>query len=237
MKFIYDVLELLFLRKCVKCNNLLENDEELYCNNCLSEIEFPEKSTLCSVCLGKMLDKRCLNCYNKMFAFNKLYSYFKYDDVLKNLIRKLKYEDSPKIGEGLGIIVGKKLKVDINLENAYFIPIPLHIRKKFSRGYNQAYFIAKGLVKETNGRLLDGVIKRVKYTETQTKLNRTMRVENLAEAFSINEKKIGKMDKNAMIFIVDDIFTTGATINSCAKKFKEAGFKNIYALTVARAGD
>ncbi len=129
--------------------------------------------------------------------------------------------------------MGKKINKELLVWNINLIlPIPLHQLKKAERGYNQSFYISKGLGKETNIPIGPEIIKRRKYTQSQTKMNFLERQKNIEEAFKVkNIKKV--IGKN--ILLIDDVITTGATISECGKVLLNSGAKKVYAASVAIA--
>ena len=124
-----------------------------------------------------------------------------------------------KLGEHLGDTFS-----DIDL----IVPVPLHHLKKAERGYNQSYYIARGISKSTNIKIEENILKRIRFTQSQTKMNLEERRLNIENAF-----KVRKILRN--ILIVDDVITTGATVNECGKVLKKAGANEVYAASVAIA--
>jgi len=120
----------------------------------------------------------------------------------------------------------------LNWEIDLIIPIPLHRLRKIDRGYNQSYYIAKGLSKYFNIPLSGKILFRSKFTKSQTTLNLKEREENISGAFNLKKHKTVS-GKN--ILLVDDVITTGATTNECAKVLLEAGANNVYAISAAIA--
>ena len=137
------------------------------------------------------------------------------------------------IGKYLGKVVANQLAEDINKWKADLIlPIPLHSLRKTDRGFNQAEEIVKGLSRELGIKQNSRIIKRKRYTQTQTKLTLVERKQNIEDAFQLRRNN-AIIDKN--IILVDDVITTGATISECASLLLNGGAKNIYALSVAIA--
>ena len=131
---------------------------------------------------------------------------------------------SQKLKE-LGMLSGKE---------CVLLPVPLHKKRLNYRGFNQAELIARGVERRMCGaaQVLE-VLKRVKHTSQQARLSKRERHENLAEAFEVTADLIGFSDK--VCFLVDDVCTTGATLDNCARALKQAGLKKVYGLVVARA--
>lgn len=235
--FLKSILSLLYYPICNNCDTVLKEDEILFCSQCFSKIERISLTDACPICLGKIENNQCKNCHNLDLHFKKIYSYFYFDKIIKNAVLNLKYNKRPKTGFALGQILGQKLLLEnFDEKNSFLIPIPLNYKKYLKRGYNQSYFIAKGIADVTNIKFYNA-LKRNKNTQTQTKLSRLEREKNVENAFSIKEKFIKKIPSSSNIFIVDDVFTTGSTLNECAKVLRHKGYENIYGLTFARAWD
>ena len=111
------------------------------------------------------------------------------------------------------------------------VPVPLHPRKQRQREFNQAEYLAAGLTKVVNVPVVKRNLRRVKDTPTQTKLDAEARRMNLRDAFAVRD---GTEFKGKRLVVLDDVFTTGATMDSCAKTLRGAGAKDVIALAVAR---
>lgn len=153
--------------------------------------------------------------------------YFEKGNVLQSLAHSLKYEAITSFGRELGEKIGRVLN-DVNVAADALIPVPLNRRKERERGYNQSFFIAEGISRATGIPILARAVRRVKYTVTQTQLNADEREQNIAGAFSVDDGWREKIRGNVVI-IVDDIVTTGATIQELGKILKDAGAKKIIA--------
>ncbi len=212
---------------------------------------FSDKSIICLCCRERKQEHNisvsydnigiCKNCFEK-FDFvphdspfdgigdvSCIFSIFYYNDILKSLIYRFKFNCEWKIGNLLSKIIYENIKDIAYLHNFDFItPIPLSRQRIFQRGFNQSEIIAKEI-----SSLLDIpfvlCVYRHKNTVAQSLLKRHDRIHNISNAFIGDKEKIA--GKNIIIF--DDIFTTGATINSCAKELKEKGANTIIGLSVA----
>lgn len=163
-----------------------------------------------------------------------MYEFIK-DGKFQTAIHHLKYQNKPKVGLLLGLELGKNLlKIDWFNEIDLIIPVPLHKMKKISRGYNQSLLIAKGIQKYSNKQLEPKLVKRVRFTKTQTKLTIEQRRENVLNAFKVNDrtKIFGKS-----ILIVDDVCTTGSTSSELAKTLLQNGAKQVSLATLAVVTD
>jgi ComF family protein len=154
-----------------------------------------------------------------------------YDERVQGIIHALKYQGFRSLGIVLGELIASRVKSKIKIEpNTILVPVPLHPIKYRERGYNQSYFIAKGL-----GNILDlniryNMLKRIKNTITQTHLSALERHQNMKNAFKLMAGVDFSQIENAIL--VDDVFTTGATLNSAAGVLKSAGVDSVIGVTV-----
>jgi competence protein ComFC len=147
------------------------------------------------------------------------------------LMEKLKYDGQKEIGVHLGQLAQKALLSKIP-DDSIFVPVPLHPKKVRLRGFNQAEIIADGISGEKH-RVLSDYLIRKRETPTQTRLNRDERIKNVSGAFEINKRRNDGNSKDKKIIIVDDVMTSGATINEAALTLKKSGVKEVFALGVA----
>ncbi len=222
----------LFLpRICLNCDKHLLESEYLICSECYSSLKF--LTEICPVCGAPKNETKCITCETNEFIFDKARSVFSYDDILQNLIHEFKYNEMTSIIKLLGKLSHEYLTKFQPFDHIdYIVPVPLHKVKKRSRGFNQSEYIAREISRGMNWKCLPNLIKRKKFTETQTKLNKQQRRKNVSMAFRINQKYDIKY-KN--ILLVDDVFTTGSTVNSIASVLKEKQVNKVYVFTIARA--
>lgn len=159
--------------------------------------------------------------------------YFEKDKTVHKIIHSIKYKKRFQTG----IYFGKKFgcihfdsltaeKID------YIIPVPLHPLKKAERGYNQSEYISKGISKSSGIKLNCNIVKRIRYTRSQTMLTIEERKKNMKGAFEVKTKMKKIIDgKNILLF--DDVITTGATIAECAKELKNAGANKVVAASLS----
>ena len=189
----------------------------------------------------------CKNCYNKInaesvFCFaeyleNNLdilvspYQYKEEEEIIGKIIQHLKYYYVLELKE----VISCLLKDFVKNNQAFFkdiqiiAPVPLHARRLAERGFNQAEEIAKILGTILNKPVIN-CLKRVRYTKQQARLNKQERKQNVVAAFKIKNPSLLK----EKVLLVDDVFTTGATVNECVKVLRQAGVEKILAFTLAR---
>ena len=216
MKWISDLIDLIFPRHCCVCGEILSRQERDICLNCLytlPKIEQHHKLEIEQTFWGKIGIERAMS-----------FMYYRKGSPYNALMHRLKYKDAPEVGTRLAEMAAKEL-----LNSGFFdgitriVPLPLSKKKQRRRGYNQSEYIAIGLSNITGIPIDTGLVKRVKANETQTHKNRDERWENVKDIFSVN----GNFSlEDEHVLLVDDILTTGATICSCAATLqKECGCK------------
>lgn len=129
-------------------------------------------------------------------------------------------------------IIQKEQFMKLLQETCIFVPIPLHPSKFRKRGYNQSTLLAEGLAKQFEIPMIS-ILKRVKATKTQVNLSKEDRHKNISEAFALQSEVADLVHKYKHIFLIDDVVTSGATLNEAAKVLKKTGFQNIWGVTLA----
>lgn len=213
-----ELLDLLYKRKCIVCGCSIQGD--ILCKTCAKTVE-----NISCFAQGK------INGYN-------LYSAFYYKDVIRTLIHELKF----KHNKVCALYAAKYLadflekvkeyeKDNIDFSNAVIIPVLTHKTNKNKRGYDNVYEIAKKL-SDLSGYTLNATsLKRIKFTRPQFELNKTQRKENIKGSFKLDEN----FKANSLVILLDDIVTTGSTLEFITSLFKERGINNLICLTLAKA--
>lgn len=211
MSFIYDLwddfISLLFPRLCYACGDHLLRNEKLICTECFVVIPRTNYHLESENPVAQLFWGRCQ--VEKAAAF----SYYNKGTRIRNLIHNLKYKGVREIGYELGRIYGLSLKSSGFMEGIdIIIPVPLHPVKKRIRTFNQSEYISAGIADVTNLKVNSDSLVRVKESATQTKRSRYERWTNVEGIFSITDPlKI----RGLHILLVDDVITTGSTIESC----------------------
>jgi len=231
MKIINAFIDLLFPKICFVCDIRLKNKEKILCSDCKDSLQF--LSEVCEICGSPENPSDCPVCNFNKFVFDKARSVFIFSKSIQNLIHELKYNEMKRIAKYLRGYVSEYLHLFQPFDKVDIIaPVPLHKVKMRARGFNQAEFLSKEISKHVNWLHIPNLLLRNRFTDTQTKLNRKQRQKNVSNAFTLNPK-FEIQNKN--ILIVDDVFTTGATVNSICKLLKKNHAGKIYVLTIARA--
>ncbi|CUS96850.1 ComF family protein [Candidatus Kryptobacter tengchongensis] len=229
IKFFLDsILDFIFIYECEICHRHLEDKRMIICSECIHKIERVEPVDIERTFTTKF---RSDGYISKAFAC----FYFKDESIIQTLIHELKYQNKPSIGILLGEIVGNSVKNDPDfISSDALIPVPLHKIRLRERGYNQSELISKGINRVTGINLINDLLIRVRNTQTQTKLNLEQRKENVKDAFKVKDKYKNFVPWRKFI-VVDDVITTGSTVNQCAKALVDAGASRVLALSIAIA--
>lgn len=232
MKFLKIIKEILFPSnfKCVLCNEEMPEGNNGVCAHCLHHLPYIKGKT-CEICGEEICSDAnyCLSCKSNIPHFNKAVALFNYEGGIARLIKELKYDNKQYLKQTLGnfmVETYKKLDVPIDL----VIPVPLHKNRFKERGYNQAELLSESLKTKFGLCINTEILERKRDTSTQTSLKKRERITNMKDAFAVNNKKTVK-DKN--ILLVDDVYTTGSTLNEIARVLKDSGAKNVFCVTLA----
>lgn len=246
-------LDLLFPRVCLNC----QREGKWLCDDCLATLEI-QSSVFCPICLRRVPDfKTCPSCKNKTNLAGLLWAAPYQNFLVKKLIRQFKYEPFIKeLAQALAhLIISHLLLIEFGagrLQEFVLVSIPLHKKRKKWRGFDQAEEISKEIsnyfnpVRDSGDRenlqkenisngvkkpALNNALIREKETLPQVDLEEKDRKDNIKGAFFCQKPDLIKGRK---IFLVDDVYTTGSTMEEAAKILKEAGAKEVWGVTVAR---
>jgi ComF family protein len=227
---------------CRICNRALVQLSRIpVCTDGLNSLT-PAHVIACSVC-GEALGFRspgsetlCGVCRRAHPRFDFAISYSSYDGALRRLVHLLKYEQSRPAANVLGAKLAQSLKRSESAADraVLVIPVPLHPSKRRQRGFNQSELIARSAVQNLDGsrfELHTGNLRRTRATTSQTGLTSHQRRENVRGAFIVTAPA---RVKDRDVVIVDDVYTTGTTLNECARVLRAAGARQIAVATVAR---
>ena len=226
-------LDLIFPGRCPVCDKIIKFRQEYVCAACLEKIKFVREPA-CMKC-GKPLEEEteyCFDCARKKHFYIKGAAVFEYASMA-SCIYRFKYGGRQEYAGFLGRCMAKRLKKELeDWKPEALIPVPVHTSRRRKRGYNQSELLAEALSRQTGIPVRKDIVKRVKKTVPQKELDIRQRQNNLKKAFKIIENDV----KLNTIVIIDDIYTTGSTVDAMAAVLQEAGIKNIYyaALAVGR---
>lgn len=157
--------------------------------------------------------------------------YFSKHSIMQHILHEIKYKGNQSLAIQMGKLLGNLLDKSQRIRPDAIVPLPLHYKKQRSRGYNQAELIARGICEMLNLPLLNGAIIRTTHTETQTKKGRIERWQNMEGKFELTDPSL---IQGKHILLIDDVITTGATLESCGEMLLKAGCElSVACLTVA----
>lgn len=225
------IVNLIYPRHCPVCDDIVKPFGALICVACDKKINKALGQT-CLKC-GKEIksdeEEFCYDCRSKKHEFEQGKIGFPYQEMKSSLYR-YKYMGRAEYGVYYGKVLANKFGTQLEAWKVdALVPVPLHKTRLQKRGYNQAEIIAKVLGQETGIPVKNNWVKRCKKTVPQKELDGMERQNNLKKAFNIVENDV----KLETIVIIDDIYTTGSTIDAMAKICKASGVKNVYFLALA----
>lgn len=232
MAILENLLDFFYPRFCICCKTRIQQPIQGYlCDHCFNKIVF--NHTVCCACCGRALGTYegavCQNCAELKPYFHDGISLFTFNDVGRHFIHTLKYHNGIFLKKDLLKILSHEQEKLSSLKNTCFVPVPLHFMRKWKRGYNQSFIISQALQRICGGEIIS-ILKRKINTPSQTSLTRQERKLNVKDAFTLNVKTF---DRSKTYVLVDDVFTTGATLNECAGVLYRSGVKDIRVFTLA----
>ena len=221
------LIEFLYPPSCLICHQPPNDISQRICTSCWNSIQpLSRNHPLYLETLQKLLSDHYVHDLVSCFVFEK-------NGAFQHIAHALKYQEFKSLGIELGKRIGGVMQT-WELDADIIIPVPLHKQKYRERGYNQAEYIARGISSIINKPVCTSIIQRKRYTQTQTKLSAEERRRNMQNAFEISDR--GKITiAGNVCLLVDDVITTGATTDACAKELVTGGAAKIIAASSALA--
>lgn len=222
---INDINTILLPRLCFGCNALLYRGEEHICTVCrnhlpLTEYNFNAENPVDRIFYGRINITKASS-----------FLFFTEKGIVKNLIHYLKYRNQEQIGSFLGNWYGQLIKENNFLTDLdYVIPVPLHPAKFRKRGYNQVTLFAKAIAEHLNAEYIDHILIKTANTRTQTKKTRLLRWQDQQDLYLLTDTQILI---NKKVLLLDDVITTGATMEVCASALSRTTGINLYLASMA----
>ena len=211
IKLLEKLLNLIYIQPCYFCKSTKE--DTLLCSKCYSRIHFMPKGVYKNI-LGK-----------------DIYSAVTYDGIIKTLVRDLKYHNKKKLAKLQAKLMFEYWQT-LNIQDDFLVlPVPIHKLRKKERKYNHMDLVAKEFSKLSGYNFNEKFLLRLKDTQKQYNLSKKERIENIKNAFDLNLNQ--NIDKNTPLLIIDDITSTGITLEEIIKLLKKNGYKNIICLTLS----
>lgn len=228
-------MDLVFPRRCPVCDEPVRPFGEMICSDCRGKLQRIEGSTCCRC--GKMLadpeGEYCRDCRNSRHSYERGGAVFAYRSCAGSLYR-FKYRNRREYAQWYGKQLNRRLaEVFPGEQFDLLLPVPLYPEKERKRGYNQAWLLAKALSESCGIPAKKGVLVRTRNTLPMKNMGASDRQNNLKRAFHACANDV----KLKAILVIDDIYTTGTTIDACAQALYEAGAKKVCFLTLAIGAD
>lgn len=232
------LLDILFPYQCLDCHKEVNNNFPL-CQECFSQITLFD-SFLCPVCFqrlppNKLQPHRSCRAKTNLSALAAAVDYN--NPLIKEIIHHFKYENITTLKKPLGVLLftlWQKNNVLLSTE-WLIIPVPLHKKRKIQRGFNQAEILAKEFHSSTGFPLSTKILQRIINNPPQIQMvDWQQRQKNTKNIFKLSSESEKKLIKNKNIILIDDVFTTGATLEEAAHVLKQGGAKKIIGLVVAK---
>lgn len=216
---------------CNACGR--ENQEGYFCKDCQEIIQY--NNVICNHCGRSVINSEqfCNSCQGRETYFDKARSVFRYESPIAEMLKGFKYSNKRYLAKVFADICSYLIVKDF-ADLDFIINVPMHVKDKKKRGYNQTELLCNELVLATGYKFEKGLFTKQKRTVKQVTLSREDRLKNLQDAFVLTDKKAVK-DK--VVLVVDDCMTTGATVEAISQKLKKAKAKKVYVLTVASVGE
>jgi ComF family protein len=227
-KYLNDFSHLLFPHHCEGCGNDVVSEHQMLCAECLHKL--PKTGYFNKP--NNSVERK----FSGRLSFTAAASayYFTKDSLLQHLIFELKYRGNKNIGQYLGRIVGHQLLKTERFDSVdIIVPLPLNPKREFTRGYNQALVICEGISSVWQKPIAKKLITRTIFTETQTHQDRIHRWQNMDGVFKVTDMQTLH---NKHVLLIDDVVTTGATLEACGNALLAAGASQLSFVTVATTG-
>lgn len=227
-KIMIELLHFVFPVYCASCHHELNGAEKVLCPDCSRKLSFTGYESQEDNPVQRNLRGRIGSGKSAaIFEFRK-------QGVIQKLLHHLKYDHMPELGYFLGNLAGEKIRHTPFASVDFLVPVPIHRKKIKKRGYNQSFLLCQGIASVVPKPILENLLLKNESGESQTKRKRLSRWENVKDGFHINPLQA----ENAQLYhkhflLVDDVITTGATLESCASSLLEIPGASVSALGIA----
>lgn len=229
------ILNILFPRRCPVCGGIVRPAGSLICPPCFQELSFV-KSPVCKKCGKEIADETmeyCEDCMSYRHAFEYGLALVNYDETARKSMVQIKYKNKREYLDFYGAAIAVRYEHTIRrMEVDALVPVPVHRSRRRKRGFNQAEVLADIIGEKLNLPVEAGMLIRTRKTLPQKELTASERLKNLSGAF-----RAGTIPKGVKaVLLVDDIYTTGSTVEACARVLRDAGVERVYVAVVCMTG-
>ncbi len=218
--------------RCASCAEIIYSNED-FCSNCWKKLHFITKP-YCVICgrpfnISILEGMKCGKCLQANHYYDLARSLIKFDEYSKKIIHNFKYKDKTSLAKTFTKLLYNQYQHELHGID-YIIPVPMNRFKRLFRMYNPALILALEISKRIRTSVVPGMLIKTKWTKAQTYLSKNEREKNLAGSIIMNKKY---QINGKRILLIDDVLTTGTTINKCAKILKAAGARYVVVMTIA----
>lgn len=228
-------LNVLFPRRCPVCGEITSPAGSLICPSCFLKLSFV-KTPVCKKCGKEIVDETmeyCGDCMGHRHAFESGVALLNYDETARTVMAQIKYKNKREYLDFFGAAMAKRYERTVErMAVEAIVPVPVHPSRRRARGFNQAEVLAEVLGKKLGIPVKPEMLIREKRTRPQKELTAAERLKNLSGAFSAREGIHGIR----RVLLVDDIYTTGSTIEACARVLRNAGVEKVYFAVICMTG-
>jgi len=230
------IINLLYPAICRVCLKKIDEFDRNICDDCAKKI-IERLPPFCARCgrqlkAGAETGHVCRYCEEDKPYFDRAWSVCRYEGVLKGLIHDFKYKKVTSLSADFAaMIIGFMRKYGAGKDCQMILSVPMHPDRLLGREVNHADMLARALGKKLGISYSGNALKKIKNTPLQSRLRRSARIKNMSSSFSLKDRQAVR-DKNIML--VDDLFTTGSTVNECSRILKDSGAKRVEVITLAR---
>lgn len=229
------ILNILFPRHCPVCGEIAKPPGSLICPACFHKLSYV-KPPVCKKCGKEILDETeefCGDCMKRRHAFESGLALMNYDETARRSMAWIKYKNKREYLDFYGAALAARYETQIRrMEADALVPVPVHPSRKRARGFNQAEVLAVLLGKRLGIPVESGMLIRDKRTKPQKELSAAERLKNLSGAF-----RAGAIPEGIRtVLLVDDIYTTGSTVEACARALRSAGVSRVYFVVICMTG-
>ena len=229
------ILNILFPRRCPVCGEITEPAGSLICPSCFRELSFV-KSPTCKKCGKEILNETmeyCEDCISHRHVFEHGVALLNYDEKARASMVQIKYKNKREYLDFYGAALAVRYEKQIRRMQAdAIVPVPIHRSRRRRRGFNQAELLAEVMGERLGIPVMPDALVRSKRTLPQKELSAAERLKNLSGAFLAGEIPAGVRS----VLLVDDIYTTGSTIEACARALRNAGVERVYFAVICMTG-
>ncbi len=228
-RIVAPVIDFVYPPVCPICETLSVGNEKGICASCWEGFrDLGRLDPVCNALRARFEQDGSVDAFVACYLFQK-------EGALQEAVHLLKYRGWKSVGLRLGKEIGRRVvEASPAMHADWIVPVPLHRLKKRERGYNQSELLSEGITSITGIPTEKRLLRRSKYTQSQTTLDIGARRANVADAFSVRPSRSAEV-RGKSLLLVDDVITTGATITACAAALKAAGATRVWVAAIALA--